>query len=267
VYVTHSGPISREQRRWVAVLAAGSGRRALLGGLSALEHVGFRWRHAGGVHVLLPAARQEHNPPPGVVVHRTSHLPAGDVHRAALPPCTMPPRSVVDAAQWAPTDDRAREVVAAAFQQGLVIGTEIDDVLARMPRARRRALIAATARDAAAGAHSLPELDFLGLCRRGGLPEPTRQVVRTDGRGGRRYLDALFEEWKVQVEIDGAQHTDAGHWWADMRRQNDLWISGLRVLRFPAWVVRERPDEVIAQVRAALIAAGWRPDLGRSRPS
>jgi hypothetical protein len=52
---------------------------------------------------------------------------------------------------------------------------------------------------------------------------------------------------------------DAEQWWLDLRRQNDLWVSGDRILRFPAWVVRSRPDEVIAQLRAALLAAGWRP--------
>jgi hypothetical protein len=42
-----------------------------------------------------------------------------------------------------------------------------------------------------------------------------------------------------------------------MKRQNDLWIAGVRVLRFPAWLVRERPAEVVTQVREALMAAGW----------
>jgi very-short-patch-repair endonuclease len=63
----------------------------------------------------------------------------------------------------------------------------------------------------------------------------------------------------VHVEIDGAQHIEAETWWADMRRQNALWIQGVRVLRFPAWVLRERPSEVFAQIRQALIEAGWRP--------
>ncbi len=63
----------------------------------------------------------------------------------------------------------------------------------------------------------------------------------------------------MHVEIDGIQHADPLASWADMSRQNQLWIKGDRVLRFPAWLVRERPAEVIAQVRAALIAAGWRP--------
>jgi hypothetical protein len=45
-----------------------------------------------------------------------------------------------------------------------------------------------------------------------------------------------------------------------MRRQNDIWIAGDRILRFPAWMMRARPEEVAAQLRAALIAAGWRPE-------
>jgi hypothetical protein len=53
---------------------------------------------------------------------------------------------------------------------------------------------------------------------------------------------------------------DVRHWAADMRRQNEVWIAGDRVLRFPASTVRARPDEVAGQVRAALTAAGWRPD-------
>jgi very-short-patch-repair endonuclease len=84
-------------------------------------------------------------------------------------------------------------------------------------------------------------------------------VRRVDSSGRRRYLDAWFEEWQVHVEIDGGHHMDVRQWWADMKRQNDLWIPGDRVLRFPAWLVRERPAEVAAQVRAALLAAGWRP--------
>jgi len=62
----------------------------------------------------------------------------------------------------------------------------------------------------------------------------------------------------VHVEIDGGHHRDVAAWWADMKRQNDLWISGDRVLRFPSWIVRSRPAEVVTQVAAALRAAGWR---------
>ncbi|MEJ3748567.1 hypothetical protein WEI85_35465 [Actinomycetes bacterium KLBMP 9797] len=257
VYVTHNGPVTREQQRWIAVLAAGRG--AVLAGGTALDEYGL-YRYAGeGLHLLLPARRHPADPPRGVIVHRTSALPRDDVHIMAAPPRTMPARSVVDAAQWARSDDAAAAIVAAAFQRGLVTEPEILAVLERLRRARRRALITAAARDAAGGSHSLAELDYGRLNRKYGLPEPSRQAIRTDRGGKRRYLDVYYEEWGVHVEIDGGQHNDPRQQWADMRRQNDLWIAGDRVLRFPTFLVRTRPDEMFAQVRAALIAAGWRP--------
>jgi very-short-patch-repair endonuclease len=103
----------------------------------------------------------------------------------------------------------------------------------------------------------LAELDYLALTRRAGLPEPSRQQPRRDADGRRRYLDIWYDEYLVQVEIDGGQHLAARAAWNDMKRQNDLWIAGVRVLRFPAWLVRSRPAEVLCQVRAALTAAGW----------
>jgi hypothetical protein len=257
VYVTHSGPVGRPQREWAAILAAGHARRAVLGGLSALARFGMRGYEDATVHVLLPTRYRDVDPPHGVVVHRTRFLPGQHVHTRGRPPSTMPGRSLVDAAQWATSDDRARAIVAAGFQQRLVGGDEILRVLDGMPRVRRHALIRATAEDARTGSHSIAEVDFLRLCRRAGLPAPTRQSVRRDPAGRRRYRDAYFEPWGVHVEIDGGQHLEVRAWWADMRRQNELWIGGDRVLRFPAWAVRERPADVTEQVRAALTAAGW----------
>lgn len=256
IYLTHNGPISPEQRTWVAVLAAGRGRRAPLAGLSALAAHGMRNTYSTIVDVLIPAHVRDVDPPPYVRVHRTSRLPAAD-YRRGLPPRTTPARSAVDAAQWAPTDDRAQAIIAAVFQQKLVTVDEMDAVLQRMPRLRRRPLIVDAVRDASGGSQSLPELDFLRLCRSGGLPTPTRQAVRLDASGRRRYRDAYFEQWRVHIEIDGSQHTEPEQWWADMKRQNAIWIAGDRVLRFPAWAIRRTPDQVIAQIRAALIAAGW----------
>ncbi|GLI02672.1 hypothetical protein Pa4123_79500 [Phytohabitans aurantiacus] len=255
IYLTNNGPIGREQELWIAVLAAGRG--ALIAGSTALDGYGLH-RYAGvGVHVLLPAFRRPIDLPPRVVIHRTAALPREDVHRMAAPPRTMPPRSVVDAAQWTGSDDAAAAIVAAAFQRRLVTAEEILGVLNRLPRARRRAVITAAAQDAEGGSHSLAELDYLRLSRRYGLPEPSRQVVRRDASGKRRYLDVYYEKWGVHVEIDGGQHNDPRHLWADMKRQNELWIAGDRVLRFPAHLIRANPAEVFAQVHAALRAAGW----------
>ncbi len=258
IFLTHNGPPTRSHREWAAVLAVGSS--AVLGGSTSLALAGRR-SDSSAIHVLVATKYQPRSVPGGVIVHRTTTLPDSHVHWLAKPPRTKPGRSVVDAAQWARTDDAARLVIADAFQRTLVTLDEVIDVLAIMPRARRRELTRQTAHDCAGGSRSISELDYLRLSRRCGLPDPTRQAVRHDANGHRRYLDAVYEPWGVHVEVDGGQHTEAKAWWADMKRQNALWIAGDRVLRFPAWAIRERPDEVFAQVRAALVAAGW-PDLG-----
>ncbi|MFI7539704.1 DUF559 domain-containing protein [Actinoplanes sp. NPDC049599] len=253
VLVTHSGPISTGEHRWIAVLAAGEG--AALAGVSAAEVGGLRGYEDKNIHVLVPDGRRPVRLPPAVVVHRTTH-PDVAIGR---PPRTRMARSVVDAASWARTDDHARAVVAAAFQQRLVALRGVETVLRRLTRVPRRQLILNTARDATGGAHSLAEIDLGRLCHVNDLPQPARQVVRRDATGRRRYLDAYYEDWRVHIEIDGSQHLDPRHAWADMQRQNDLWITGDRVLRFPAWALRHSPTAVAAQLRAALIAAGWRP--------
>jgi very-short-patch-repair endonuclease len=214
------------------------------------------------IHVLVSAGRQHRRPPPGVVVHRTRHLPQQDQHRLGRPPCTMPARSVVDAAQWARSDRDAVAVVAAAFQQRLVGAIDMAPVLARMTHVKRRRVIVAAVADAAGGAESVAEVDFARLCRQGRLPEPSRQVVRVDSAGRRRYRDVYFDDWRLHVEIDGGQHMNVRSWYADMHQQNEITIAGERLLRFPAWMIRHQAHEVIAQVRAALLAAGCAADRG-----
>jgi hypothetical protein len=262
IYLTVPRQMTWEQSRWVALLVAApdpSTGTAFVAGEAALHLWGLATLRCDVVDLLLPATRTVARLPRGAVAHRTTQLPAADRDDRARMPCTTPARSLVDAAQWARTDRRARMLVAMAFQHRLVDLDGVQDVLGRLRKVHRGSLIARTAADAAGGAHSLAELDFLGLSRAAGLPEPTLQKRRRDASGRIRYLDVLYEQYGVHVEIDGAHHLDVQQAWADMRRHNDLWIKGTRVLRFPAWLVREHPDQVIAQVRAALVAAGWRP--------
>ena len=255
VYVAATGRLSRAQRRWIAVLATDG----LLAGLTALEVSGLKGYVRTPIHVVVPVLRNVRRPPTDVVVHRTSRLRAADGSPAAVPPRTMPARSLIDAAQWAGTDDEARAIIAAGYQQRLVAGDDLHRALARMRGVVREGLIRETADDASHGAESISELDFLRLCRRAELPEPTRQAVRYDAHGNKRYRDAFFEEYGLHVEIDGGQHMEVRAWTADMRQHNEIVISGVRLLRFTGWQLRHRPREVVDQLRAALIAGGWRP--------
>jgi hypothetical protein len=250
VLVTHSGGISETERLWIAVL--GAGPQAVLGGLSAARLDGLTGFDDRATHLLLPACRQVRTSLPGVTVHRSRVLGPDDVHPARLPPRTRLARSLLDAAACSGSDDRARAVLAAGVQQRLARPGQLEAALGLRPRLRRHSLIATTLADIAGGAQALSELDFARLTRRYGLPAPDRQVMRLDRDGRRRWLDAYWDEAHLAVEVDGLWHMEATVWWADMRRGNDLLISGLRVLRFPAFVVRDQPGVVAAQIRDAL---------------
>jgi very-short-patch-repair endonuclease len=257
VLISHNGPLTAGQMLWVAVLAAGDG--ALLAGETAARQGGLRWRsHRGLLHLLVP---EGHRYPdlrrrlpanmPVVVVHRTATLPDSHIE-VGRPTRTTMPRSVVDAAQWARTDNEARTLVAAACQQRLVTPAELRAVLSVMPRAHRRRLVMETIGLATVGATSVSEIDLVKLCRRYRLPLPDMQHKRRDKNGRNRYLDAYWREQRLHVEVDGAHHMDAGQWEADMRRQNEIWIRGDRILRFSAWQVRHQPAYVVAALRSAL---------------
>ncbi len=125
-------------------------------------------------------------------------------------------------------------------------------VLAQHPSVQRHSLFSATLTDIASGAEALSELDFCRLTRRYRIPEPDRQAIRLDTAGRRRWLDAYWESARLVVEVDGLWHMEAAAWWADMRRDNELTASGYRVLRFPAFAVRDEPGLVAGQIAAAL---------------
>jgi uncharacterized protein DUF559 len=262
IYVTHNGPLTRQQRLWVGLLAAGVGRpRLAVAGLSALEFDAFRGFSCDRLEIYLPDRLRARSVPDFVRIRRVKSLAPVDFQAKAWPPRTTSARSAIDAARWSSSDNRARAIITAVVQQRLATPADLLDAAYRVTRMTRRELIFATIHDAAGGSESINEQDFLNLCRRGGLPEPTRQSVVRGPDGRARYRDAHFEEWNLHVEIDGSHHMDVGSWWADMQRQNSMWTPGVRVLRFPAWAIRNEPEKVIEAVRRALIEAGWRPKI------
>jgi hypothetical protein len=255
VVVTRSGPLSSDEMLWVVVLGAGTG--AVLGGMTAARLDGLTGFDDDRIHVVVPASRQvEANLSDAAVVHRSRLLGSADVHPVRRPPRTRTARSILDAASWMRTDNGARAVLAAGVQQRLVRAEHLRAVLARRGPVPRRALMRVTLGDIAGGAQALSELDFCKLTRRFGLPEPTRQALRPDKHGRVRWLDACWESARLVVEVDGLWHMEATAWWADMRRENELTLSGYRVLRFPAFAVRDHPGQVAAQIAEALGLAG-----------
>jgi hypothetical protein len=256
--LTSNAELNHAQRLWAATLLAGPGAR--LGGLSAVIEGGVTFSRSrdATVHVLVPGDRRPSSrvtrmpaDMPPVRVHRTTVLPAAHC-QTGRPPRTTMARSVIDAASWAGSDREAQLIVLTSCQQGRVLAEELHDALRLLPRCRRHRLIGTTIRDVEGGAGALSEIDFLALCRRFRIPAPERQKRRKDDSGRVRFIDAYWPAARLQVEIDGAYHAEVRQWGADAIRQNAIWISGERVLRFPAWIIRENPHLVATQLKAAL---------------
>jgi hypothetical protein len=265
VVVAQSGPLAGRQLLRAALLRAGP--HAVFAGLTAARLDGFkgfddkRPIHEMPIYLLVPPGHKRRSPPSGlnVVTHYSRALTDLDVHPTRQPRRTRIARSLIDAAVWMPTERGAMAILAAGVQQGLVRADDLRQVTDRIDMLHRRKLITETVGDIAGGAQSLSELDFTRLVVRAfGLPEPSRQVARRDARGRRRWTDVMWDEYKIVVEIDGAQHTeDPLQRWDDMERDIDLSLAGYLTLRFPAWLVRNDPEYVARRILEALRRAGY----------
>lgn len=267
ILLARPGPLTDSQKQRVAALWGGPG--AALAGLTAARLAGLRGfdRDTGIVHVLRPGGRKARRdrPPTDVVAHYSRLLGDEDVHPVLTPRRTRVCRSLVDAAEWMPTDRGAQAILAAGVQQRLTVADDLRREVERNGTHRRRqVLMRMTLRDIEGGSQALSELDFMRLVIRGfGLPVPDRQAARRDPSGKKRWLDAVWERERVVAEIDGAGHLDMLQYWDDMDRDNQLKLSGYTVLRFSSFAVRYCPGQVAEQIRAALRDArasrpGWR---------
>lgn len=75
-------------------------------------------------------------------------------------------------------------------------------------------------------------------------------------RGRTVVVDLAFPEPKVAIEVDGRAYHGSSRFQYDRTRQNLLVTAGWTVLRFTWEDLTRRPDDVVAQVRAVLRAAG-----------
>ena len=254
VVVLHNGPLTQAQRIWVAALAAPFG--SALWGSTAAGLDGFRDQVEDPlVHVVLPVGSRR-LPIPWVQSHWSAQLGPSDVHPLAQPRRTRLPRSLLDLASDARDGRRAAGVLFAGAQQRLLTPDMLEQALDRRGPCRHRALILETIADIEGGIHSVPEHDFDRIVRRRGLPTPTRQVVRRRPNG-RYYLDVLWEEFGLAVEIDGSHHRTAAQWDDDLDRTAVVVAGGLRQIRFSSFAVRRRAERVGDLMVLALQSGGW----------
>jgi hypothetical protein len=263
--VLHNGPLTADQRRWVALVNAGPG--AALAARTALAVDGLTGWEREIIEIVVPRGAGIGSTP-GVRVHESRRFdPEQDVPSLRLPPRTRPSRSAVDAAAWSRDPRSAVGLLAAVVQQGLARPEQLAAELERAGRIRWYRLLARALADISGGSHALSEIDFVRLCRRFALPEPVRQAVRVERSGRKRFLDA---EWvrsdghRVVAEVDGAVHLLPRNYWDDMVRANELVLDGRIVLRFAAYAIRAEPERVATQLARALkVSPRVRPSAGR----
>lgn len=236
-----AGPLSPEARRWQAVWESGAG--ALLDGAAALLAAGVTGFVPDRLDVSLPHANRAHRLE-GVRLHRRRTMPP---RTGAGLPRVAPAVAAIHAASWAVSDRQAGLLLCLPVQQRLVRGADLTRAVASTARLARGGVIRQLVQDIADGAHSLGELDVARLCRRAGLPAPTRQAVRS-GPSGRAYLDLAWEDVGLVVEVDGGHHGLALNAVDDALRQNELTISKDRVLRVPLIGLRLQPEAFIDQI-------------------
>lgn len=254
VVVLHNGPPTTRQRQWVAVLSQHIG--ALAGLTAAAEHglIGFV---DDTVHIVIPHGARGH-PMAGVRLHVSRRFDAADIHPARAIPTVRLERALVDAASWTPRERKACGILAASVQQRLTTAERLRPQLAAARSGRHHRLLTNVIGDIEGGAHSFAEIDVTRFAQRAGLPPPRRQVFRNDRAKRRRWLDADFGGFSI--EIDGAVHLRPLRYWDDMERQNDLIIvTGQPILRFSTIAFRIAENTVVSQLAAANERFGRQP--------
>jgi very-short-patch-repair endonuclease len=257
VVVAHGGPLTRRQR-WLVGLAHGRsprGERLVHPVSGAATRLRAEHEQCARVREAARIPRVEVSVPHGrhlgssgfVVVHQTRR-PVRPVLVDGLR-LAEAARSAVDVAQTADRRSDVDHVISHVLQRRL---TEVEALVAETVALGRSATpwLRAAIRDAARGMRSVGEADLRRVVVRAGLPEPEWNAP-VETPQGTYFVDALWRRQRVAAEADGAAfHLSSEDWERDLRRQNALQATDLRLLRFPVRRLRGAPDDCGAEMWA-----------------
>ncbi len=259
VYATFTGQPDREATLWAALGRAGP--QAVLSHWTAAELSKLTSTPSALIHVTVP--RHQHvRPIAGVRIHRSSRVEQAR-HPTVTPPRTRIEETTLDLAEISKNLDDALAWLARACGARLTTPDRLRAALNTRPRMRWRAVLMAGLDDISEGAHSSLELRYIrGVERPHHLPRPQRQVRIVRGKRT-EYKDALYAEFGVGVETDGAVAHPLEARWRDQHRDNAASADQIVTLRYGWADVTQRPCQVAAQVARVLQGRGWR---GTPRP-
>jgi very-short-patch-repair endonuclease len=264
VYATFTGKPDREAQLWGALLRAGPD--AVLSHHTAAERHGLLSRPSTAIHVAVPSG---HNPArgmkiSGLVVHRSDSA-LDRRHPAMTPPCTRVEDTVLDLIKMARTADEAYDWVCKALGQRRTTAERIRAALDTRDRFPMRSQVQAALDDAGEGMLSWLERRYVrGVERPHGLPAARRQVRVRHGTGN-RYLDNLYEAYRLCVELDGAAAHPAEKRWHDNRRDRaNLAVSQTVTIRVGFLDLVDQAHACTTAAEIAKVLSDRGPTIGRS---
>lgn len=245
VLTTTTGPLSLDQRLWLAALHAGGD--SLIGGLSAGEAHGMKNWKRDEITVLVNNP-QSLEPLEGVTFFRTRRDLSALSGQTALPLCRLEP-AVLLFSGYEFNQRTAHGAITAAVQQRLTTPAKLRESLSQLAPLRRAKEFRLLLDDLEGGAQSLAEVDVKKACQEFGVVQPARQTRRRDRAGRTRFTDC---EWRlpdgrvVVLEVDGSFHDDILEA-TDHRARNRKLTTTTRVvvqcsayeIRYEAWDVME----------------------------
>jgi hypothetical protein len=264
VYVDHTGPLTREQEEWAALLYYAP---AALTGLSAMRAYG---RPLGRplepssrrpmVHLAVDRDRRL-KARPGIRITRMQRF-GNDVLENFSPPRVRLEHVVMELASAACREVDAVAVICDAVQSRRTTAGRLLTALEARPRLRHRALLRRILADVASGAYSVLEREYLLRVERPhGLPTGSRQRRVRIGRSS-AYRDVDYVQHDTIVELDGRLgHEAATDRWSDLERDIDSAVAGSLTVRL-GWGQVLDPCRVAVAVHRALLTRGW---TGRPR--
>jgi hypothetical protein len=261
VYATFSGDPARETMLWAALLRAGPD--AVLSHQTAAERHGLIDEPSPVIIVTVPASRHPAQVKvPGMIVHRSDAI-LRTRHPAMQPPCTRVEDTVLDLIEAASTFDDAYAWICRAIGRRRTTAERIRKAMDARKKLRWRREITLALGDAEDGALSVLEYRYVRRVERPhGLPTATRQA-RIRQRTGNRYLDNLYEEYGVCVELDGTAAHPEDEQWRDKRRDNANLFGGIVTFRFGFPELGDYRCESASSVAVVLRSHGW---TGTARP-
>jgi very-short-patch-repair endonuclease len=264
VYATFSGDPVRDAQLWAALLRAGPG--AVFSHQTAAEIYGFLRQPSPVVHITVPADRHpaRRSKIPGVVIHRSSKL-WRTRHPTMSMPCTRVEDTVLDLIEASASFDEAYDWICRAIGRGRTTAGRIRKALDARPKFPNRRDTELALGDASEGALSWLELRYVrGVERIHGIQAAKRQA-RVRQETGNKYLDNLYEDFRVCVELDGTTAHPRDEQWRDTRRDRWNLVYGKMVtMRLGYLDLRDQQSRCETAAEVATVLSDHGPAVGHS---